>query len=119
MINSEGGHTWYWLINNILDWGQKRGLHETQDLKPQLTKLIEELGEIAAGVARHDDERIVDGVGDLLVVLIQFGAVHRKQWGTDPADYLEDCLNHAWAQIKDRAGKTKNGVFIKMEEGDE
>lgn len=107
------------LINNILEWGRTRELHNTTDLKPQLTKLIEELGEIAAGVARNDDARIIDGVGDLLVVLINFGAVHLRSANEyveiKDSDYLEYCLNHAWEEIKHRTGKTENGVFIKEE----
>lgn len=109
------------LIFSILDWGYARGLHDTKDLKPQMTKLTEELGEIAAGVARDDHAQIIDGVGDLLVVLINFGAVfaHASE-PTDTEDrnrlennFLETCLSHAWEQIKDRQGHTRDGVFIK------
>lgn len=98
------------LTPDIIQWGAERGLHETDDLKPQLTKLIEELGEIAAGVARDDRARIIDGVGDLLVVLINFGAVFAKrfhdnelvdqQWIKE--NFLDLCLHTAWHEIKNR-----------------
>jgi len=109
------------LIKNVLGWGHERGLHDTTDLKPQLVKLTEELGEIAAGVARDDADRIMDGVGDLLVVLINFGAVYDKRYGPyDPQTYfVESGLRTAWHQIAARTGKTVNGIFVKDEPNEE
>lgn len=107
------------LIRNVLAWGKERGLHHGHDLRGQLIKLTEELGEIAAGVARNDSVRIADGVGDLLVVLINFGAIHSKSLGDyevenpAPEDYLQICLGLAYNQIKDRTGSTVDGVFVK------
>jgi NTP pyrophosphatase (non-canonical NTP hydrolase) len=108
------------LIANVLEWGRIRGLHATDDLKPQLTKLIEELGEVAAGVARDDDVRILDGIGDLLVVMINLGAVWNIRYGTPEAalapeahDFMRKALDHAWNQIANRTGKTVDGVFVK------
>lgn len=105
------------LIANVLEWGRIRGLHTTDDLKPQLTKLMEELGEVAAGVARNDDVQILDGIGDLLVVMINFGAVWNIRYGTpeDAHDFMRKALDHAWNQIANRTGKTVNGVFVKEE----
>jgi NTP pyrophosphatase (non-canonical NTP hydrolase) len=98
------------LTHLVLDWGKERNLHTSGDLQPQFVKLVEEMGELAAGIARKDDQAIVDAVGDMLVVLTNLGACH------DPnhADvYLEECLAAAWEEIKDRQGKTVNGTFIK------
>lgn len=105
------------LIKAVLQWGKVRGLHNTEDLQPQLTKLIEELGEVAAGVARHDEDRILDGVGDLLVVLINFGAVYNNRFVPDHTEecFLETALKRAWHEIKDRRGETVDGVFVKEE----
>ena len=110
------------LIEKVLTWGQERGLHDTTDLRGQLTKLTEELGEVAAGVARKDPTRIIDGVGDMLVVLINFGAVFDKWmehegWrrvpGTRSERFLEFCLDHAWYEIASRTGQTVDGIFVK------
>lgn len=111
------------LIRNVLEWGYARGLHD-KDLRPQLIKLTEELGEIAAGVARQDPARVIDGVGDLLVVLVNFGACFARQAYPDDTDeqqrceeyFLEMCLNHAWHTIKHRTGETRDGVFVKAGE---
>lgn len=109
-------------IQNVLNWGKARGLH-VENLQPQLVKLTEELGEVAAGVARQDMSRVVDGVGDLLVVLINFGACFAKI--NSPVDQIEQerlaqnfldmCLATAWHEIANRKGRTENGVFIKEE----
>jgi len=113
------------LIQNVLEWGRERGLHDTTDLKPQLVKLMEELGEIAAGVARDDADRIMDGVGDLLVVLINFGAVYYNRsdfpryWLPTKGSFLECGLSTAWKQISTRTGKTVDGIFVKDEPNEE
>ena len=110
------------LIQLILEWGYSRNLHD-KDLRPQLVKLTEELGEIAAGVARNDHARIIDGVGDLLVVLINFGAGLARASYENTEDqnrfeqhFLEMCLQVAWREIKDRTGETRDGVFVKSGE---
>lgn len=111
------------LVADVLDWGQLRDLHNTTDLRPQFVKLTEELGEVAAGIARNDPARILDGVGDLLVVLINFGAVYAKHIHPDDIteqleferDFLLIALTTAWEEIKNRNGKTQDNVFIKEE----
>ena len=111
---------WTELADAVIEWGAQRGLHEDLNLGPQLIKALEELGEVAAGVARTDHNKILDGVGDLLVVLLQFGAVHGKHlasWNMDitPHNYLLRCLQIAYSQIQNRKGKTVDGVFVKQE----
>ena len=111
------------LIELVLDWGQTRGLHDS-DLRPQFIKLTEELGELAAGIARNNDEQILDAVGDFLVVLINFGACFAEHLYPDSEEdrlrlrqyFLTMCLNQAWKEIRDRKGHTKDGVFVKEEE---
>lgn len=113
------------IIKQVLQWGKDKGLHNTADLGPQFIKLTEELGELAAGIARGNHAKIVDSVGDMLVVLIQLGAVHmntlpsiREECSPEylpTHDYLSYCLLNAWMQIRDRKGKTVAGVFVKEE----
>lgn len=107
------------LIEDVLHWGYHRGLHDTNDLMAQMTKLSEELGEVAAGVARDDPERIMDAIGDMLVVMINMGEVFDNRYpGKRQCSkyFIEDCLQAAWLQIRLRTGKTVNGVFIKSGE---
>ena len=74
----------------------------------QLGKLIEEIGELAAGIARKDQDRVIDGVGDAVVVLTILSAQHGVM--------IEDCIEAAWNEIKDRKGKMIDGVFVKQED---
>lgn len=71
-------------------------------------KVAEELGEISAGVNKNDKKKIEDSLGDILVTLI----ILSKDLDVD----LLDCLRGAYDVIKDRTGKTVNGVFVKEED---
>ena len=67
---------------------------------------MEEIGETAAAIARGQRNEMIDGIGDSFVTLI----ILAYQNGIDPTD----ALRRAWNEIKDRKGKTENGVFVKM-----
>jgi hypothetical protein len=56
-------------------------------------------------MGKGDIVNIIDAIGDIQVVLIILAA----QYDLD----VDDCLNTAYLQIKDRKGKTVNGIFIK------
>lgn len=91
------------LINEIIKWGRDKGLN---DVRSQLNKVIEEVGEIAHEVTRNrNGVEFDDAIGDSLVTLIILASIN----GKDP----RDCLESAYNEIKDRTGKTENGTFIK------
>ncbi|MES5415813.1 hypothetical protein ABVF54_15670 [Enterococcus mundtii] len=54
------------LTMNIEKWAKNKGLDQAQPEK-QMLKVIEELGEVGAGMARGNLEAIKDGIGDTLV----------------------------------------------------
>ena len=95
-------------VEEINEWATERGLNETSSDK-QLIKLTEELGELAEGHNKQNDDQVVDSLGDMFVVM----TIYCLQRGVS----LSECINEAVETIKDRKGKTVNGVFIK--EGDE
>ena len=95
------------LIGKVEMWFIDRGLDKA-DPKKQMLKLFEELGEVASGMARNDIDEIKDGIGDVLVVLIGLS----MQLGIS----VEECLNIAYDEIKDRKGKLIDGVFVKEED---
>lgn len=95
-------------FDDIRQWAQDRNLIEGSDSFRQVTKLLEEAGEIAQGVAKGRVADIADGIGDAIVVLTVLAAQNDIQ--------IETCIELAWEQIKDRKGRMVNGVFIK--EGD-
>ena len=58
------------LIKNIEQWAEDRNLIEGSTPQKQFIKLMEEFGELCAGIARNDKEKIKDSIGDCSVVVI-------------------------------------------------
>ena len=90
---------------NIINWAKQRDLLKPSNNHKQFTKLVEEVGELAAAMTKNDLIGIIDSIGDIQVVLI----ILAKQYDLD----VDVCLDAAWQEIKDRKGITKNGIFIK------
>ncbi len=91
------------LAANIEGWHEARNLIDGSTDQAQFVKLIEEAGELAGNIARGKD--VKDDIGDMVVVLIN---IARRNGLT-----LEDCVQTAWNDIKNRKGKMVDGVFIK------
>lgn len=89
----------------ILNWARERNLLKHTNSNKQFIKLVEEVGELASGIAKNDLIGIIDSIGDIQVVLI----ILAKQYDLD----VDVCLEAAWHEIKERKGKTVNGIFIK------
>lgn len=93
------------LIHLVTRWHHDRNLINGATDKDQVCKLIQEVGELSDNVCKGKD--IKDDIGDCMVVLINIA----ERNGTN----LEECLHHAWNDIKDRTGRMVDGVFIKDE----
>lgn len=89
----------------IRQWAQERNLIAGSDSFRQLAKLSEETGELAGGIAKQNRAAIADSIGDCAVVLTILAA----QNGLD----IQDCINAAYNEIKDRKGCMIDGVFVK------
>jgi len=96
------------VYDKIRGWAGKRNLINGSDSTKQMLKLTEEVGEIAAAVARNNRSEVIDGIGDAVVVLTILASQHNM--------YIEDCVDVAYETIKDRKGKMVDGVFIKEED---
>lgn len=92
---------------NVVQWAKDHNLLNGSTRKDQMVKLVEEIGELAAGIAKGKEDLVKDSIGDALVVL----TILAEQSGTS----IEECLNLAWNEIKDRKGKMVDGIFIKEE----
>lgn len=92
----------------VVEWGNDKGITEPENVNRQFLKLIEEVGELAGGIARGNRAKIADAIGDVQVVLI----ILSEQLGED----YDKCLRDVYDIISKRKGKTVDGVFIK--EGD-
>ncbi|WP_114908547.1 MazG-like family protein [Haemophilus haemolyticus] len=58
------------LIKNIEQWAEDRNLIGGSTPQKQFIKLMEEFGELCAGIARNDKEKIKDSIGDCFVVMV-------------------------------------------------
>lgn len=164
------------LIQQIEQWANDRNLINGSTPPKQMLKLMEEFGELCAGIAKNKPEMIKDSLGDMGVVLIILHSQLDMQISFDDCIYaahlkqvdnprpsvsilylskavgdlafsflntvtkeratacflptltflievckacrlqFEDCLLHAYNQIKDRKGKMIDGVFVKEED---
>jgi len=89
----------------VLNWADQRGLLYPENVKTQLIKVMEELGELSKAILKNDVVEQIDGLGDVQVTLIILAA----QLGLD----YDKCLEAAYNEIKDRKGATVNGTFVK------
>ena len=94
------------LAKKIAKWHHERNLIQGATDKDQFCKLIQEAGELSDNICKGKD--IADDIGDMIVVLINIAERNGLT--------LEDCMQRAWEDIKDRKGKMIDGIFIK--EGD-
>ncbi len=94
-------------LEDVKGWARKRGLQFAEPAK-QMLKLTEEVGELAAAIAREDKKEAKDAVGDVMVVL----TVLCEQMSMD----MRQCFWLAHETIKGRTGVMKNGVFVKQED---
>ena len=58
------------LIKNIENWAEERNLINGSTPQKQFIKLMEEFGELCAGVSKNKRELIIDSIGDCTVVVI-------------------------------------------------
>jgi len=90
-------------VSTITQWHYDRNLIGGSDDKSQFAKLIQECGELSDNICKSRD--VSDDIGDIMVVLINIAERNGLS--------LQDCLESAWSDIKDRKGQMRDGVFIK------
>lgn len=102
----------------VLNWAKDKDLLHEENADKQFMKFVEEVFEFKTemdNVLSYTDpyvdevvERMELEMGDIFVTLI----ILCSQLNLDPVE----CLYEAYEKIKDRKGKTINGVFIKEED---
>ena len=93
------------LVKLIEQWHEDRNLIAGSTDKDQVLKLVQELGELSDSVCKEKDMR--DDLGDMLVVTIN---IMKRNNIT-----IEECLQKAYDDIKDRKGRMVDGIFVKEE----
>lgn len=94
-------------ISLIREWAKERGIDKAKPEK-QMLKLMEEAGELAEGLAKGNEDEVIDSIGDVFVVLV----ILSQQLNLD----FHFCVEEAYNTIKSRKGKTINGIFVKQED---
>lgn len=89
--------------DKIIAWHYDRNLIEGSTDKDQYMKLIQEMGELSDSICKGKDIR--DDCGDIMVVLLNI--IERNGLT------MEECLETAYNDIKDRKGRMIDGVFVK------
>ena len=111
----------------VLDWGKNKDLLHDKNAEKQFMKFVEEVLEFKSEMDHFtrigqssedvhcDYEELIEAqdnmrleMGDIFVTLI----ILCNQLSLEPVE----CLCRAYEKIKDRKGKTINGVFIKQED---
>ena len=91
----------------IREWADQRGLYEKGDAKTQYVKLMEEAGEVGRAILKNRTIDIIDGIGDMVVVLTNLAELVEVP--------IEECIEIAYHVIAKRKGKMVNGTFVKDE----
>ena len=91
------------LITKVIKWHEDRNLIEGSTDKDQVLKLQQELGELSDSVCKQKDVR--DDLGDMMVIMLN---IMKRNDIT-----MEECLETAYNDIKDRKGKMVDGIFVK------
>jgi NTP pyrophosphatase (non-canonical NTP hydrolase) len=94
-----------YIEDKVIEWAKDRMIFEQSSLYSQCQKLEEEFGELAAAIAAKNIDEIVDGLGDMMVVMTMISHMIEKD--------LFTCYAAAYLEIKDRKGKMINGLFVK------
>lgn len=101
------------VIEKIKQWHYDRNLIDGSHDLAQFGKLMEETLELHKALVEDncsptgDLDDIQDAIGDIMVVLINIAERNGLT--------IEQCLEHAYGEIKDRKGRMIDGVFVKDE----
>lgn len=81
------------LVKLVEEWAREKNLDIAEPEK-QMLKVVEEVGEVAAALARNNKNDLRDGIGDVVVTLVILAIQNDMD--------LYECLNQAYNEIKDR-----------------
>lgn len=105
-------------FEQIRTWAENRGIYDSGDPMTQFVKLSEEQGELARALLKNNRKEVMDAIGDMVIVLTNLAELASdnfkfKTRNLHSSFKIEDCINSAWNEIKDRTGKMQDGTFVK------
>lgn len=92
-------------FEKIVEWGKDKGILSKGTVVTQFAKLIEEVTELGEGIEKQSEEEIKDAIGDSVIVLTLLAKLCNMN--------IEDCIQSAYNEIKNRTGRMEGGQFIK------
>ena len=98
--------SWSIVELDVIRWSESKKIIPNSTSLAQYKKAQEEMEELGAALKSRDRDEIIDGIGDVLVCLINVAALEDLD--------LTQCLRHAYSEIKDRKGEMGvDGIFVK------
>lgn len=125
----------------IKQWSTDRKIYKNSTAEAQYLKTAEELGELAEAINNNDINEIKDAIGDIFVCVTNVDnmdkaerllfnqlavSIFSNQFDVNDIEFnleviankygltLNDCVEQAWNEIKDRKGYiNEQGVFVK------
>ena len=98
--------SWNLIELDVIRWSEARGIIPNSTSVAQYRKAQEEMHELHAAIINRDRAGIIDGLGDVLVCLINVACLENVD--------LTHCLQTAYNEIKDRKGHmNSDGIFVK------
>jgi NTP pyrophosphatase (non-canonical NTP hydrolase) len=99
-------HSYREVEMKVIQWAEARKIIQNGTAQSQLNKALEELAELFKAENQKDPSKIKDGVGDVLVCLINYCAIKDID--------MVDCLTLSYDEIKHRTGTLlPDGTFVK------
>ena len=93
---------------DVMQWAQARGIYKHGTALGQAEKAMSEVQELIDAIKAGDEAEIVDGLGDVLVCLVNCSVLVDKD--------LRECFYKAYLEIKNRTGQMKaDGKFHKSD----
>ncbi len=93
------------VIFDVRKWAYDRNIINGSDYYRQYIKAQSEMGELADALLKGQRDETRDAIGDVLVCLINMAEQCQLS--------LQECLEAAYEEIKDRKGVMFQGVFVK------
>ena len=98
--------SWSMTELKVIRWSEERGIIPNSTSLAQWYKAQEEMNELQTAIIDRDRPGIIDGIGDVLVCLINVAALEDLD--------LSQCLEAAYNEIKHRKGHLgTDGIFRK------
>lgn len=87
--------SWNIVELDVIRWSEAQGIIKNSTSETQIRKAYEEMDELFQSIQSGDKKNIIDGLGNVLVCLINVAAIEDIT--------LTNCLKHTYKKIKETA----------------